>query len=151
MRHLSKVSIKATSGNRSEGTISRPPSEPLSDQKARKSVSPRRTLACTPSVQGVCGSPHGAGGPRHHPSVGGGGVATRLSATSTLWQRVSPKAYQPRCLNMAPTRSLYQLNLENSSTRRSRALKDPSTRGFWRPGIGSVWSWRHKYFVFSPL
>ena len=27
----------------------------------------------------------------------------------------------------------------------------PLTRGVWRPGIVSVWSWRHKYYLFSPL
>ena len=44
-RRLSQVSRKATSGNRSKGTTSRPPSEPSYNQQALQSVSPRRISA----------------------------------------------------------------------------------------------------------
>ena len=45
---------KSTSGNRTEGKTSRPPSEPSSEQQSCQSASPRQTSAHAPSVQG-CG------------------------------------------------------------------------------------------------
>ena len=51
-RRLYQFSIKATSGNRSKGKTSRPPSEPSYNKQALQSVSPRQKSARTPSVQG---------------------------------------------------------------------------------------------------
>ena len=75
----SQVTRKATSGNRYEGTTSDPPSEPSSEQQARRSNLPRQKSVRIPSVQGGGDeSLHGAGGPRHHPP--GGEVAERHDA-----------------------------------------------------------------------
>ena len=150
-RRIYQVSINATSGNRSEGTTSRPPSEPSSDQQSHQLVSPSWISACTPSVQGGAWL-YSWRGWTHTPSAWwGGGKATQLSSTSTRQKIVSPRAYRPICLNMEPTRSFCQLAPGTSATQHARAFKAPSPRGFYRPGIVSVWSWRHKYCLFSPL
>ena len=150
-RHLSQVTRTSKSGNRSEGTTSRPPSELSSKHQARQSALSRHKPEHAPSVQGGGGFSSWCGWTRTPSAWWGGGVATLCSATSTEWQMFSPKASQPRCSNMSHTRYFFRLTPATSAKLHSRDLKAPSARGFCRPGTGSVWYWQHKYRRFSPL
>ena len=127
-RRLSQVSRRPPSGNRSQGTTSRLPSDPSSERQAQKLGSPRQTSAHDHYEQAGpwISSWHGW---TETPSAkwGGGGVI-QCSATSTEQQRVSPKASQKRCSNMAHTRSFFCITPTTSAKRHSRALKAPFTR-----------------------
>ena len=150
-RRLSQVTREAKSGNRSEVTISRPPSDPSSEKQARRLASLRHKSERAPSVQVGSWFSSWRGCTRTSSFWWGGGGATQFSAIFTRRQRVSPKSSQPRCSNMLHTRYFRRLALATSAKQHSRALKAPSTRGFCRPATGSVWYWRHKYCLFSPL
>ena len=142
-RCLSQVTRKEPSDNISKGTTSRPPSEPLSEHQACQLVSLRWTSARATSVKGVLWLSSWCRWTQTPSAWWGGDGVTQCSATSARRKIVSPKASQPRFSNMAPMRSFHWITPATSAKRHSRSLKDPSTRGLWRPGTGSVWYWRH--------
>ena len=147
---LLQTCVTRISGYKLEALRSRPSSKPSSKRQDRQSISLLKTLVRVPFEWEMLWRSSQHGWTRTRSGLVGGIGSIKCSATSTRHQQVSQTSSQSVCFSTATTHSYCQNTPPYSAKRYRRIHANRPSRGFWKSGIGLLWTHQLINRPFSP-